>query len=77
VAAIAAVAIGVLVVGVILATTWPGVTALAWTHTTDLAKRLFGDFVLPFEMVSVLLTAAVIGGVLLARRDPKREEDRS
>jgi len=76
IAAIAAVAIAVLITGVILTTTWPGVTALAWTHTTDLAKKLFGDFVLPFEMVSVLLTAAVIGGVLLARREPK-QEDRS
>jgi len=35
--------------------------------TTDaLARLLFQDFVLPFEVVSVLLLAAVIGGVFLA-----------
>ena len=31
---------------------------------------LFTDFVLPFEIVSVLLLAAVIGGVFLAKREP-------
>ena len=31
---------------------------------------LFQDFVLPFEIVSVLLLAAVIGGVFLAKREP-------
>jgi hypothetical protein len=30
--------------------------------------------VLPFEVVSVLLLAAVIGGVFLARRDPSAGE---
>ena len=38
---------------------------------------LFRDYVLPFEIVSVLLTAAVVGGVLLARRElGSSEEDR-
>jgi NADH:ubiquinone oxidoreductase subunit 6 (subunit J) len=38
---------------------------------------LFSQYVLPFEAVSVLLTAAVVGGVLLARREPAaRDEDR-
>ena len=32
---------------------------------------LFADFVLPFEVVSVLLLAAVIGGVFLAKREPE------
>ena len=35
-----------------------------------MAKVLFKDFVLPFEVVSVLLLAAVIGGVFLAKREP-------
>jgi NADH:ubiquinone oxidoreductase subunit 6 (subunit J) len=38
---------------------------------------LFGQYVLPFEAVSVLLTAAVVGGVLMARREPAAREDRS
>ena len=35
-----------------------------------MAQILFSDFVLPFEIVSVLLLAAVIGGVFLAKREP-------
>ena len=37
--------------------------------TVAVATTLFGDFVLPFEIVSVLLLAAVIGGVFLAKRE--------
>jgi NADH:ubiquinone oxidoreductase subunit 6 (subunit J) len=35
-----------------------------------MAKTLFEDFALPLEIVSVLLLAAVIGGVFLAKREP-------
>jgi NADH-quinone oxidoreductase subunit J len=34
-----------------------------------LAKSLFSDFVLPFEIASVLLLVAVIGAVVLAKRE--------
>jgi NADH-quinone oxidoreductase subunit J len=34
-----------------------------------LAKSLFGDFVLPFEIASVLLLVAIIGAVVLAKRE--------
>jgi len=34
-----------------------------------LAKSLFGDYVLPFEIASVLLLVAIIGAVVLAKRD--------
>jgi hypothetical protein len=34
-----------------------------------IAHLLFGTYVLPFEVVSVLLLAAVIGGVFLAKRE--------
>ena len=37
--------------------------------TQELATRLFSDYVLPFEVVSVLLLAAVIGGVFLAKQE--------
>jgi len=33
-----------------------------------LAKSLFGDFVLPFEIASVLLLVAIVGAVVLAKR---------
>jgi len=35
-----------------------------------LAKSLFTDFVLPFEIASVLLLVAIIGAVVLAKREP-------
>jgi len=34
-----------------------------------LAKSLFTDYVLPFEIASVLLLVAIIGAVVLAKRD--------
>jgi NADH-quinone oxidoreductase subunit J len=35
-----------------------------------LAKSLFTDFVLPFEIASVLLLVAIIGAVVIAKREP-------
>jgi len=40
------------------------------TATDVLARLLFSGYVLPFEVVSILLLAAVIGGVYLAKREP-------
>jgi NADH-quinone oxidoreductase subunit J len=68
----AAVASVVLVLVVLLAigsTTWGGGTERGQTNTVDLAKVLFADWILPFEVVGVLLLAAVVGGVFLAKRD--------
>jgi NADH-quinone oxidoreductase subunit J len=39
------------------------------TRTSDVGISLFRDFVLPFEVVSVLLLAALIGAVVIARKD--------
>lgn len=39
------------------------------TDTEVLATSLFGRFVIPFEVVSFILLAALIGGIVLARRD--------
>ncbi|GAB4324863.1 MAG: NADH-quinone oxidoreductase subunit J [Candidatus Zixiibacteriota bacterium] len=39
-----------------------------------LGKLLLTEFVLPFEVVSVLLLAALIGAIIIARRDTKRGE---
>jgi NADH-quinone oxidoreductase subunit J len=35
-----------------------------------LAQSLFTDFVLPFEIASVLLLVAIVGAVVLAKREP-------
>jgi NADH:ubiquinone oxidoreductase subunit 6 (subunit J) len=37
--------------------------------TSQVGETIFRDFVLPFEVVSVLLLAALIGAVVLARKD--------
>ena len=37
--------------------------------TSDVGVSLFRDYVLPFEVISVLLLAALIGAVVLARKD--------
>ncbi|GMQ94003.1 MAG: NADH-quinone oxidoreductase subunit J [Acidimicrobiia bacterium] len=39
------------------------------TLTSDLANTLFDRFVLPFEVVSFVLLAALIGGIAIARKD--------
>jgi NADH-quinone oxidoreductase subunit J len=36
----------------------------------QLARSLFTDFVLPFEIASVLLLVAIIGAVVLAKKEP-------
>ena len=40
------------------------------TRTGDLGLSLFTSWVIPFEVVSFVLLAALIGGIVLARRDP-------
>jgi NADH-quinone oxidoreductase subunit J len=40
------------------------------TRTSDIGQLIFERFVIPFEVVSVVLLAALIGGIVLARRDP-------
>jgi NADH-quinone oxidoreductase subunit J len=37
--------------------------------TAQVSDSIFRDYLLPFEAVSVLLTAALIGAIVLARRD--------
>ena len=70
-AAISAMVIAVVIALAIGATAeWGEVPArIRLAHGRALAG-LFSDFVLPFEGVSVLLLAAVIGGVFLAKREP-------
>ncbi len=44
-------------------------------RTGELGRSIFERFVIPFEVVSVLLLAALIGGIVLARRDPAVGEE--
>src|ERR1019366_8481088 len=65
-AAIAAAVLGILIALTVGATNWNAVSAPIRTGTAILARVLFDQFVLPFEIVSVLLLAAVIAGILFS-----------
>jgi NADH-quinone oxidoreductase subunit J len=68
-AAIASVIIVIVIALSVAATDWGEAADRVRLATADMSKALFSDFVLPFEIVSVLLLAAVIGGVYLAKRE--------
>ena len=38
-------------------------------HTELIGKAIFTDFLLPFEIASILLLVAIIGAVVLAKRE--------
>ncbi|HWC58524.1 MAG TPA: NADH-quinone oxidoreductase subunit J [Verrucomicrobiae bacterium] len=71
---------GVIVVGTILAIFFKSLNAtpLGDTRvpnfqagTMDLGKLLFSQYLLPFEIVSVLLLVAMVGVILLSKKDLK------
>ena len=68
-AAVAAIVLAVLVAVAAAGTDWGAVGELVGAAATDIALNLFDNYVLAFEAVSVLLLAAVIGGVFLAKRE--------
>jgi NADH:ubiquinone oxidoreductase subunit 6 (subunit J) len=72
-AAIAAVILAVLIAVAAYGTDWGAATKTIGIATDVLAHFIFGtgspQYILSFEAVSVLLLAAVIGGVFLAKRE--------
>jgi NADH:ubiquinone oxidoreductase subunit 6 (subunit J) len=68
-AAVAAIILFVLVTLGVTATDWDAVSQRFRLATDTLARVLFHDYVLPFEVVSVLLLAAVVGGIFIAKRE--------
>jgi NADH:ubiquinone oxidoreductase subunit 6 (subunit J) len=73
-AAAAAVLLALVSVLAVLATDWGELAERLHIATDELARILFSDWVLPFEIVGVLLLAAVIGGVFLAKRERGQED---
>jgi NADH-quinone oxidoreductase subunit J len=69
-ASIAAVILAIVIALAVTATDWGDVARRARLATEQMSKILFDQYVFPFEIVSVLLLAAVIGGVFLAKREP-------
>ena len=68
-AALAAVLLALVSILAILATDWGELAQRINVATKTVAEVLFSEWVLPFEIVGVLLLAAVIGGVFLAKRE--------
>ena len=68
-AAIAAVILAIVIGLTVAATSWASTPTRTDNATNDVAKALFSNYVLPLEVVGVLLLAAVIGGVFLAKRE--------
>jgi NADH:ubiquinone oxidoreductase subunit 6 (subunit J) len=68
-AAIASIVVAVLVAVAAYGTDWGAVSQQIAIATDVLAHFLFQNYVLVFEAVSVLLLAAVIGGVFLAKKE--------
>ncbi|AII44631.1 NADH:ubiquinone oxidoreductase subunit J [Synechococcus sp. KORDI-100] len=60
-----------LLVRVVVTTPWalPGPPAVGEEATARIGEHLFTDYLLPFEVASVLLLMAMIGAIVLARRD--------
>jgi NADH:ubiquinone oxidoreductase subunit 6 (subunit J) len=44
---------------------------LHYGNLQDIGRLLFSKYLLPFELTSVLLLTAMIGAVIVAKRDPK------
>jgi NADH:ubiquinone oxidoreductase subunit 6 (subunit J) len=72
-----AAAVSVVVVALIgwaaVSTDWGAATAAAAVSIDTVATLLFTDYALPFEILSLLLLAAIIGAIFLARR-PEEDE---
>ncbi|HET9085302.1 MAG TPA: NADH-quinone oxidoreductase subunit J [Candidatus Limnocylindrales bacterium] len=69
-ASIAAIVVAIVIALAVAATDWGPVERGARLGTEIMSRILFQQFLFPFEIVSVLLLAAVIGGVFLAKREP-------
>lgn len=73
-ARLGAVVIGVLLAGVMGYSLWDGFGDrefgdIAVQRTAEVSDSIFSTYLLPFEVISVLLLAALIGAIVLARRD--------
>jgi NADH-quinone oxidoreductase subunit J len=43
-------------------------------NTMEIGKALYSKFIIPFELVSVLLLAALVGAIVLAKREDKEAD---
>ena len=71
---IGAAVIGLALLGVMGYALWDGfrgreLGALSVQRTGEVSDSIFSTYLVPFEVISVLLLAALIGSIVLARRD--------
>ena len=61
----------ILLLRVNITTNWnlPGPVSIGEEATVRIGEHLFTDYLLPFELASILLLMAMIGAIVLARRD--------
>ncbi len=65
--AIAAIVSFVLFFTVVMRTEWSGIKAAEANMTTkDIGRALFDRFMLPFELISLLIVVSIIGAIMLA-----------
>jgi NADH:ubiquinone oxidoreductase subunit 6 (subunit J) len=67
--ALVALAVAALLGGVLLQTGFSEPRDLPVVDAADLGRSFLGEFVLPFEVLSVLLVVAMIGALTIARRE--------
>lgn len=72
-AAVVAAVTTVMLCWVALATDWGAAAEAATLVINQVASLIFTDYALPFEVLSLLLLAAIIGAIYLARR-PEEDE---
>ena len=63
------VVIGFFLISAIAKTPWQISTTPKMTNAIELGKALMGEFVFPFELLSIVLLIALIGAVVVARSD--------
>lgn len=74
-AVLLSVALAAVFLFVVYDTDWATVATTPSMTTAELGEALLSTWVLPFEMASVLLTAALVGAIMLVRSREEEAED--
>jgi NADH:ubiquinone oxidoreductase subunit 6 (subunit J) len=75
-AGLAALVIFGLVTWAVVSTDWGAAAEVVVVNVEALAEAMFTTYALPFEIISLLLLAAIIGAIFLARRPEEDERSR-
>lgn len=62
--------------GILTGNKWPLKQVFICPRNTEIiGMKLLGDYILPFELISVLLLVALIGAIVIAKRDKIQEKE--